>query len=672
MQGINAPAVVEAAHLVLGTELETLGSLIANANVVVGLTLANGSDVTATNVKISANLPPGMAFVSGGLVGLPCNSVSARQVACTLASLAPLANPGVIPFTVTTAAAGTYTIAFTVSADQAEGIPASDAMANIALQITAAPAAHLVLAAQLESGGMVNTNATIGLTLVDGSDVTATNIKIAATLPAGLLFVSGGSAAVSCSSVIVTQVLCISASLAPLAKSGVIPFVVTSSQAGTYTIAFSVTSDEPEGVPASDALANLAVSFSPAQDDLMLGVTTSPAPAFQNAALTYLFTVTNNGPSIATDASITFIIPATLSSPSTTPSQGSCSLIPDGRTQCNLGTIAIGATTSFSLVVTPTLVGSLTISFSASEDQVDTDAISTISSTVQINPSLMVQEAITVNDAAFISPLLSNFVPPAAYFSTAGLGFNGTAGQVQTLTMYNVGGSPLVFAGTSPLQISSGFTVTQTLCSDGLTSLPASLASGGQCTFTISYAGSSPNGTITLTDNAALSSPPSTTLGANFAQAIALSGAGSGTGTIALPPTLVTIPITEMITVSDAPSVTGGTPVVTIGPSATNAYNITAGTGTYSVTITLVNGGNISIGELTLLKASLGGLGALSFPAGTTLTNLAPGASATLNATFSNSAGAAGKAVPLSFSGTYAASSLSGNWTVSFRSVTLP
>jgi hypothetical protein len=51
---------------------------------------------------------------------------------------------------------------------------------------------------------------------------------------------------------------------------------------------------------------------------------------------------------------------------------------------------------------------------------------------------------------------------------------------------------------------------------------------------------------------------------------------------------------------------------------------------------------------------------------------LAPGASATFTATFSNSAGAAGKAVPLSLSGTYAAGSLNGNWTVSVRSVTLP
>jgi len=90
------------------------------------------------------------------------------------------------------------------------------------------------------------------------------------------------------------------------------------------------------------------------------------------------------------------------------------------------------------------------------------------------------------------------------------------------------------------------------------------------------------------------------------------------------------------------------------------------------VNVTLTNGGNVAIGELTLLKASLGGLGALTFPAGTTLGNLAPGASATFTARFSNSAGAAGKGVPLSLSGTYATGTLSGNWSVSFRSVTLP
>lgn len=107
-------------------------------------------------------------------------------------------------------------------------------------------------------------------------------------------------------------------------------------------------------------------------------------------------------------------------------------------------------------------------------------------------------------------------------------------------------------------------------------------------------------------------------------------------------------------------------------PKIGGSARITVGTGTYNVTITLTNNSAYPLSELTLLKATLGSVGALTFPSGTTLTNLAPGASATLTATFSTSAGASGQTVPLTLSGTYAAGSFSGSWTLGFRSITLP
>jgi Bacterial Ig-like domain (group 3) len=132
----------------------------------------------------------------------------------------------------------------------------------------------------------------------------------------------------------------------------------------------------------------------------------------------------------------------------------------------------------------------------------------------------------------------------------------------------------------------------------------------------------------------------------------------------------VIAPITENITTTD--TVSAITPLITVGLLPTNPYTINLGAGTYVVNVSLLNGGNVPISELTLLKASLGGLGALSFPSGTTLSNLAPGAIASFTATFSTAAGAASKDVPLSFSGTYAGGTLGGNWSVTLRSVTLP
>jgi hypothetical protein len=194
----------------------------------------------------------------------------------------------------------------------------------------------------------------------------------------------------------------------------------------------------------------------------------------------------------------------------------------------------------------------------------------------------------------------------------------------------------------------------------GLYTAPGTVPAGSCSVTAASIAPVGGTASVTLTVTAAAAPPPITI--PTISEMI----------TVTDNPTLTDVADTEKITVTDTVTVTSATPVIRVGPAATNPSAITTGTDSYVVNVTLTNGGNVAIGELTLLKASLGGLGALTFPAGTTLGNLAPGASATFTARFSNSAGAAGKGVPLSLSGTYATGTLSGNWSVSFRSVTLP
>ncbi|HUA01994.1 MAG TPA: FG-GAP-like repeat-containing protein [Candidatus Aquilonibacter sp.] len=167
-------------------------------------------------------------------------------------------------------------------------------------------------------------------------------------------------------------------------------------------------------------------------------------------------------------------------------------------------------------------------------------------------------EQITVSDSVTITPLI-NFSGPAALFSTAGLGFSGVGG-VRPLTVSNVGGASLTFSGAPMISSSSGsFTITQTVCSNGATSLPTTLPSGGACTFTVSYAPSATpandTGTIVFTDNAALSSPASSGTAPTYMQTISLNGEGSGTGPLLPPSATVTIPpIDETITVTDMPA----------------------------------------------------------------------------------------------------------------------
>jgi uncharacterized repeat protein (TIGR01451 family) len=393
--------------------------------------------------------------------------------------------------------------------------------------------------------------------------------------------------------------------------------------------------------------------------DVSMAVTNSPTVVpVGTPMLQYTITLMNSGPNPSTNLTFTHKLESSVMNQGAVSSQGNCTgAHSTGVTiSCSLGTLSSGSTATILVDVTPTAAGNLSNPFTFTQDETDSDpmsvqdnvtvlssltiAIPTITESIIVSDQpfwsdLSIQEPITVNDAVFISPILPDFAPPAAYFSTAGLGFNGTPGQIQTLTMYNVGGTPLVFSG--PVQITPGFTIISTICSSGATALPTSLPSGGQCSFTISYAGTSPSGTMVFTDNAALSNPPSAVSGASYTQTITLSGSGSGSGTIALPPTAVPVNISEMITVSDAPA--ASTPcqanvtadiTVTRGP-----YLYSPVTHLYEQTVTLTNSGSISIpGPISLVIPGVSGNAKLFNPTGVT-TCAVPGTPYVTDATLS-------------------------------------
>jgi hypothetical protein len=232
-----------------------------------------------------------------------------------------------------------------------------------------------------------------------------------------------------------------------------------------------------------------------------------------------------------------------------------------------------------------------------------------------------VSESITVSDQVLVTPILTNFAPPAAAFSNSSLGFGNTPGlgSAQTLTLSSVGGAPLVF--TSAPMTSPGFALVAAICSDPNFLTSFSLPSGGQCAFTIVYKGGGPlSGAIAFFDNAALSNVSSTPVTGGYTQTIQLSAAGSDSAPLALPSTTVNIgPITENITVSDAPS---GSATYLASQLSVKFQNTTYRGATKTVTTTAVltnHGGSTLNGPFLLAFPGL--------PAGMTLKN----ASGTIN-----------------------------------------
>jgi hypothetical protein len=163
-------------------------------------------------------------------------------------------------------------------------------------------------------------------------------------------------------------------------------------------------------------------------------------------------------------------------------------------------------------------------------------------------------ETITTTDAVTVTPLIA-VAAPVVFYSAGSLGF-GNVSATQSIQVSAIGQAPLMLSSAAISQ-STAFTVGPISCTNGATSLPTTLPAGGACTFPISFlspSGPAPSGTITFTDNAALSNVASTPAGSSFTQSIALNGAGSSTPPPPPPPAVVTIPVTETITVTDTPS----------------------------------------------------------------------------------------------------------------------
>jgi hypothetical protein len=368
------------------------------------------------------------------------------------------------------------------------------------------------------------------------------------TLPAGLTFVDNGNG------------------------TGTLSGTLATGTVTTYNITFTA----QNGVT-PNATQNFTLTIT--QAATMTSLMASPNPANSGQAVTLTATVTALAPSSGSPTgTVTF-------------SDSGVALSCSGGSQ----TLAAGQATC-QYAFTATGAHPLTAAYSGGTNFTSSNGGTSLTITAPPPPPpvpIMVSEPVTVSDTLFVTPLIVNFAPPAAAFSSAGLGFGG-AGGPQQLSVSNVGAAPLVFAS-APAISSTAFSITQTVCSNGATSLPTTLPSGGACVLTITYTPSgtpaSDSGTLVFTDNAALSAPPSAGTAPNYTQTITLNGTGSGTGPLAPPSGTVTVPtINEPITVNDTPDLmtsplpAGTLPLAALGVAYTQPFAVSGGIGTITWT----------------------------------------------------------------------------------------
>jgi len=142
--------------------------------------------------------------------------------------------------------------------------------------------------------------------------------------------------------------------------------------------------------------------------DLSISKSDSPDPATAGNNLTYTLTVTNNGPLDAPGVTVTDPLPAAVTLVSTNTTQGNCSET-GGTLTCDLGDLANEAIATVTIVVSPTIPGTLHNSASVASENTDPDDAnnSATESTTVSPPPPVGGEAYPVNKLAILAPWIA-------------------------------------------------------------------------------------------------------------------------------------------------------------------------------------------------------------------------------------------------------------------------
>jgi uncharacterized repeat protein (TIGR01451 family) len=322
------------------------GPTTANAgtNVTYSIVVSNFGPSNATGVTVTDNLPVGVTLVS---TSITCTN-AAGTLTCPIGALADGATS---TFTVTvhipSAGVGGPSITnfASVTGDQIDGNPNNNNSSATTSVVAVADLATTKTGPTVPVAAGTNIIYTIGVSNAGPSD--ATNVVVTDTLPVGVNFVSSTAGC--------TGTTVLTCNLGTLVNGASTSFNVTVGVPANYLSSRSETTaviSQTAAVTSSTTDPNLGNNTATvsttliAVADLSIAKSGAPNPVDAGTPLTYTITVTNHGPSDSTGTTVTDTLPAGVNF--TTSSIG-CT----GTTTltCNVGTVAAGASPSFTVTV---------------------------------------------------------------------------------------------------------------------------------------------------------------------------------------------------------------------------------------------------------------------------------------------------------------------------------
>ena len=474
----------------VGVTISAPTSVTVGANLSYSINVTNNGPNTATGVVLTDTLPPlpadGTFVMASSTIGtqpvVTGSNVTANIGTLTAGSTATVT----LVFTPNAGAVPTVTDTASVS-NQVPDLNQTNNMAVATTTVTSIADVGVTVAAV----GTVNAGGTLSylISVINHGPDDASGVVLTDVLPANVAFSSGsatlGSAVTSSGGTVTSNIGSLHAGATDSLVIVVVPGAAAAgSVANTITITTAST-DPSMGNNSATATTNvIPVS------DVTVTLTSSATSVEVGQGLTYLATVTNNGPSAAPGVTLSDALPAGLSFLGATASNGTTPTNSGNNVTASLGTLAPSASVRVLIKVTPTqaAVPSVNNTVNVTANVTDTNTLNNSSSaTTTITPIDVLSTGSPASIAATVAgqPLsgvvvasFSDANPSATAASfTASINWgDGTPATVGTVIANSGGGVNLLGSHTYTTAPNGGigaFNVTTTLTAASGASLKA-------------------------------------------------------------------------------------------------------------------------------------------------------------------------------------------------------
>ena len=347
----------------------------------------NGPEVAA-NATFTQSVPAGTTFQSfTASAGWSCATPGVGDtglISCTKTSMA-VSESGSFTLVVNVTGGGTITSEVVGGSDASDPDPSDNEATALTTSIAPTTADLSITKTTATTNAPEGSTFSYTIVMTNNGPDAAANPVMEDVLPSSLLFRSINSpAGWSCATPAVGATGTITCSAATLANGASATFtlvVEVDASSGTISNTASASSDTADSNGGnSDGVAGGVVAGPPVAD-LEITKTTGSGSATTGGTVIYTITVTNNGPSPATNVVVSDDLPAGLTLNDATPSQGTCN--DTDPVSCNLGTILSGASATITLSTT-VVATSGTISNTASVTSTEGDTDTTSSAPIPV------------------------------------------------------------------------------------------------------------------------------------------------------------------------------------------------------------------------------------------------------------------------------------------------